>query len=63
MKQGILVAKTVYMTCLKSYLIILDFGTYEIRKYQENLKTAWKISQVPTFPPKMKILSKLVQAY
>ena len=41
-----------------SFQTTQNLGTYETRKYRENLKTSWKYSLVPSLSPKIKILTK-----
>ena len=41
-----------------SFQTTQNLGTYETRKYQENLKTSWKYSLVASLSPKIKMLAK-----
>ena len=45
------------MSCLK------DLGSYEIMKYQENLKTSQNYSLVLSVPSKMKTLAKFLKKH
>ena len=44
-----------FTSCLASCSTALGWGSKEIRKYQENHKTAWNYSQVLSLTPKRKV--------
>ena len=62
-KAWILVEKMVYTSCQAHCQKIQDLDSQEIRKFQENLKTAWIYSPVLSLPFERKILSVLVKNY